>query len=601
MKFFDAANRADAIITMPPSDAGAAELAELVKSHDGLLVYLLNKVDGPWLARLVDRGWLESGEDQDPKWWAYAKAVERVATTEEAEATAAALLAMPIVDHVLAVRHLVQAAVNLAGNGPEAFARRWLPWFTERRSLDMLDRPLWALTVRLLRDGSAIGWDLATVLLAPLEGQRSSSILDAAPTRVAPYWYRECVKGVVGELSGRQGFYFLLTHLDRLIAASLPRGRADDGREYWFSRERRHARSDQRRVLAEAVLSSARRLWTEEETQAEVALALAAFRWGIGTALLLRLLIDSKAPPIPMVRALVERTELWDEVTLEPLDRRLLTTAANALAEDDVDRLLARIRRGPSRHQVRTWKSRASVEVDIAAYSARWRRERLSAMPSHLLNPTDVAALEQWPPVDAEDGASPDPEPRWESLSREEVLALLQSGKWPSNLDPMMEHHLTALLSAALNLSRDDTLTRASELLFAVVRTGGEKVPSEAWPNLLELCRVAVATGAREPTRWAARVAAIAVEPRGDDDLPHELAAHVWAVIQAAGDHHDPTGVSDYGRPFEQAINAPRTLAIEAAVRYAQWEKRLAQDQGSWRRARSATASRLKTAVGLSA
>jgi len=549
LSFHADADRIDDLLSATPNDEGVRELRSIF-NHPGRRRYFFERLAGPdWLRRAVSEGWLLSPVTIGDRvtFRPITHAVFRIAEVGP-EAAADALMSMRVpACEPFAARNLIMSAIRVNADDRQRWVARELPFFRGCESLEQWDRPLADLAVLLWREGSVHAFEMSEVLLGPRPGAAESAPNN--PSRCPdPYWYDQIVEAfeLAGVFRGWDGFAFLLGVMDRVIRSTRSRGDGDDGHYVWY-RPGHESWHDARASLARLVADAAGSLWQVKSNQPRVALQLAGMSWGIGHRLLTDL-ASSRPTSLTILRALIADERIWELGSLEEHEALLLRKAAITLPE--ANRLIDRVRQGPRR-----WHPAQALRrsEDKEQWEQGWRAARFACFPKEMLTPAEREMV-----AGAARPSESSSAQVWTEAPASVVIEAMSNGTRVPELYSLVASRPTDFLENADQFDDEDL----SELMFGFHKVA-PALEEERIPQLLQVCMRSVKSGLAGATRWAVRVA---------EDLirrPEILDAHrnaIWRIIEGAGGHHEPAGRIVAENPYERAINAPRSLAIEAAM-----------------------------------
>ncbi len=588
--FFIAARETDSLIAGDPTPDAVAHLQALIGDRPQLRDYALERLTNPeWLRPLVDAGHFDDpapltknddGSVTVP-WWPPSRFLLRVAR-ERPGLVADVLLRVPETDNYRPVTDLAEAAALVAETTAASWVNQWIPWFEAQNQLDsLLVKRLGQLAARLITTRErATGLRLARVLLEPQERDDSpKTVLDPVRTRCGPHHYTVVANAVRVPLltTGAAGFHWALRILDHLITASTPAGARNDGHEFWYSGGRTYLDGDPRRAMSSVVESLAANLWESKERRVEVEIALAALRWPVGTRILTALATE-QATARSLLRALVEQPQVWNRGDLLQPYRALLGRAAERLPATDVRSLVRRSAEGPPDYVARRFRYRQS-EADAARYVDIWRFQRLDALAAVLGDEQTEQLGQLRKRLNSADAA---PERiDWATLTVDEIVVLLAEGKRAENLSGLVSQ-----AAADFDARVEDLLALGDHWIWGEVLHGFKLEPYDGGPPVrqgaLRLAVAASKTQERTAVFAAVRLIDEALMPADVEPWAESGVASAVAVIENAGAFEEVNASELSGDPFSVAINAPRPIAVESAVRLALWLRRQSSQPEAW-------------------
>jgi hypothetical protein len=635
--FHQVARRLDVLLAKTsPSNADADSLRNTFPHNQVISHYFFSRASAAWLGPLHHAGFFgtptpaevdeDAGTVQIPA-WPVSDYLVRVGAEAPAAAVDAAL-AIPSTDNSRVHHDLVRLALTV----PAEQSVRLVQTITEGlggRFGPLIPHDVGAVAAHLARNGQI---EQALELAAALLNRMPADIGPATSVDVYDYamTLREHIP-VLLDAAGAPVFALLASLLDEVIRADAeqrggPPGR--DGSSVWrptIADDDRRSESELRHALVSAVRDAATVL-VESHTVglAEVVAELGSHEWLIFRRLALDLLSRYPEQACDLVSArLTDPALIRDNGAVREY---LLLAQRGATCLDDYHRrrLLTLIDAGP-RPTTPSSVSPADEQHGNFEWApdeiARWQRDRLAAIQQVLPPEWDA----RYQVLVAEHGPAPDPSvpvaTSWvwsrgedegpvtagelSAMSTEALVAFLRNWQPPTDGRPLLSSGtLRGALSAAV---QNDAVRRSADAaifiglppvyISAVLNGLWQAVTNNAvldWDGVVRLSEWINQQAVDELANQEPHDLREWHEPRRDmlrllmkgfpaqpNPIPSKHGTTVWAIIESSCQDPNPTSGDEphvHDGFISLADSAVRPQAIDAAIRYVGWQRRMAPD-----------------------
>jgi len=599
--------------------------------------YFVGRLDSPvWIEPMLAEGWFQSppepirsGDTVQYPYWPEGAYLRRIASTDP-NGVAKVLKQVPLNDNFQV--HIALAEVSLVVDAVSAaeWARREAHWVRTQPWLVMgLSTPLAALVGRLARESQlAASIELARALFEVLPDREfksdDSGEQQAPPSargRMDAWEYWEALRAVLPHLTAHAATETLELTADLLARAlEISIAGQDDGDAQDYSsiwRDAIELDDDSGRDVRDALVSAVRdaAMVVADRSGPQLALEiLGRQNWVVFKRISLHLVRVAAKVDGALVSKLLLARERFDDVSLRHEFALLARDRFDSLDASDQRKYLAWIDEGPD---TSGWVRVGLADEDpdrrddeIQLWADHWRLERLGPVCDHLVGDwrerfdtlvkrhgrpdwdRPVMRVTSWSgyasPVTAEEAL------KWSS---DELHAFLRDWtqdeskrdgtidgvvatirglgteffvresrtavRW-ADLDARYVAALADGLRGALSSHESIEWEPVVELVEALTRSRGGASASEAWYSFLSLF--------------------LAVFDHEGGGLTRELGARVWIQLDALLSAElkgaaESDGADDNRDPLSAAINSVPGRALEGAIRFAVWFKRLDKDE----------------------
>lgn len=635
-KYLDSHRILDELLKVEaPTDGHADRLRSSVPNNLTAFGYFFERLDNPaWLKPLQHKGLFDdpappevddAGATRHPI-WPQSRYLARMAALNSDEIKNAVFeIAEKIGDlgNASVQEDLISIALALPSHQAVAFASRAAKWSPSPYP-PMLEKLGDFVTHLAIGDAAEEAFDLANALFAPSNSSRRDSRF--------LYWRYE--KGLKHALKGLtqadrlRTLKWLLDLLDRSLAQRIggTNRKRDDSSRSWrpsVQDQKEQRDDDPKDILTTATRDTAQAAFDSPDigptTTVEV---LESMDWGICRRIALYLLTTPSAPHDLVRPRLLDRTNANDH-NMEYEYTNLLREHFGTLRQEDQEIILVNIENGPpymenARANYREWLKRDITADEEAKLIKQWQRDRLAPIQQSLIplwkRRYDGLVAELGSPPDLEDTirhrvrwapgpASPKSEDEFRALSPTQVTEFLRDWEPPPPSEyretrPTRDGLATMLRRCVINdPTRHSSAAEHYVGLHPIYIGALLQALSEAahrngiltWEPVVKLMNWAALQedqedqedGATSPPSWQATREAIPGLldngwEQGPNEIPLNLRADVWNLLEELTNDPDPTPEKEKGRddPVAVAINSVRGRALHSAIRYGVWVQR---------------------------